>query len=135
MLDSGAVEQIFKVPPQASIHGPQFSLTSCIDTLLAQLRATDATYTESASSFMRPPDPTELSELRRRGAKMIVYQGISDPIFSIDDTTRWLRGVERDTAGRRPRATKGTATPSSQRALCAMRLGMDMTMTTETTRM
>lgn len=36
---------------------------------------------------------------------------------------------------RRPRATKGTATPSSQRAMCARRLGMDMTMTTETTRM
>ena len=102
VLDSGAVGQIFKVPPApvAGFNGPVFSLTSSIDTLLAQLRSTDATYTESAMSFMTPPNPTELSDLRSRGAKMIVYHGVSDPIFSINDTKRWVRGVEHDTAGK-----------------------------------
>ena len=44
--------------------------------------------------FMTPPDPTNLSDLRRRGAKVLVYHGVADPIFSIDDTTRWWRGVK-----------------------------------------
>jgi len=100
-LDSGAVGVIFKVPPStaALTNGAAFSLGLDIDTALAQLYATDATYTEAAMSFMTPPNPTELSGLRQRGAKIVVYQGVSDPIFSIEDTERWVRGVDRHTAG------------------------------------
>jgi feruloyl esterase len=100
-LDSGAVGAIFKVPPApaALSNGPNFSLTSNVDTLLAELFATDGTYTESAMSFMTPPNSTHLANVWRRGAKMLVYHGVSDPIFSIDDTKRWVSGVERHTPG------------------------------------
>jgi Tannase and feruloyl esterase len=100
-LDSGAVGVIFKVPPSPSAlsNGPAFSLTGNIDALLGQLFATDATYTESAMQFMTPPDATDLSDVRRRGAKIMVYHGVSDPIFSIDDTKRWFRGVDRRSGG------------------------------------
>ena len=100
-LDSGAVGVIFKVPPslEALTNGPTFSLTANIDTLLAQLFATDATFTESAMSFMTPPHPTDMSAVRERGAKIIVYHGVSDPIFSIDDTKKWYRGVDRNSDG------------------------------------
>ncbi len=96
-LDSGAVGVIFKVPPslQALTNGPTFSLTSNIDTLLAELHATNATFVESALSFMTPPDATDMNAVRRRGAKIMVYQGVSDPIFSIADTEKWFRGVDR----------------------------------------
>jgi feruloyl esterase len=40
-------------------------------------------------SFMTPPNPTDLGALKRRGAKMIVYHGVSDPIFSSEDTGNW----------------------------------------------
>ncbi|HEY1230804.1 MAG TPA: tannase/feruloyl esterase family alpha/beta hydrolase, partial [Ramlibacter sp.] len=40
-------------------------------------------------SFMTPPNPTDLSRLKKRGAKAMVYHGTSDPIFSSDDTRRW----------------------------------------------
>jgi Tannase and feruloyl esterase len=101
VLDSGAVGVIFKVPPspEALSNGPAFSLTADIDTVLAQLFATDATYTESAMSFMTPPNASDLSDVRRRGAKILVYHGVSDPIFSIDDTKRWIRGVDRHSGG------------------------------------
>ncbi len=101
VLDSGAVGQIFKVPPApvAGFNGPAFSLTSNIDTLLAQLYATDATYTEAAMSFMTPPDVKDLSDLRRRGAKVIVYHGVSDPIFSVTDTERWYHGIDHHSGG------------------------------------
>ncbi|HSW08938.1 tannase/feruloyl esterase family alpha/beta hydrolase [Aquabacterium sp.] len=94
-LDSGAVGMIFKVPPEpvAGFNGPVFSLTSSIDTLVAQINATNATYTESAMSFMTPPNPTDLSKVKSRGGKMIVYHGVSDAIFSVNDTTSWYEGV------------------------------------------
>jgi Tannase and feruloyl esterase len=101
-LDSGAVGAIFKVPPSplALTNGPAFSLGLDIDTALAELRSTNATYTESAMQFMTPPDATELNDLRRRGAKLIVYHGVSDPIFSVADTEAWYRGVDRSSGGR-----------------------------------
>ncbi len=91
--DSGAVAYIWQVPPTtaslASFNGPNFSLTSNIDQLVSMISATNATYTESALSFMTPPNPSNLSALKDRGAKMMVYHGTNDPIFSSDDTTAW----------------------------------------------
>jgi feruloyl esterase len=97
VLDSGAVGIIFKVPPSTLplTNGPAFSLGLDIDQALAELYATDATYTESSLSFMTPPNEDDLSALRRRGAKILVYQGVSDPIFSIADTEEWYRRLGR----------------------------------------
>jgi hypothetical protein len=102
VLDSGAVGAIFKVPPStlALTNGPAFSLGLNIDTALAELFATNATYTESAMSFMTPPEATDMNDVRRRGAKIIVYHGVSDPIFSVADTERWYRGIDRSSGGR-----------------------------------
>jgi pimeloyl-ACP methyl ester carboxylesterase len=101
VLDSGAVGVIFKVPPESpgSFNGPEFTLSSDIGSLLAQVNATDATYTESAMSFMTPPDPTELGTLKNRGAKLLVYHGVSDAIFSVDDTTAWYEGLRQNNGG------------------------------------
>jgi hypothetical protein len=41
-----------------------------------------------------------LSDLRRRGAKILAYHGVSDPIFSVEDTEAWYRGVERRSGGK-----------------------------------
>ncbi|WP_239467221.1 tannase/feruloyl esterase family alpha/beta hydrolase [Rhodoferax koreense] len=103
-LDSGGAGIIWPVPPEdpATFNGPNFTLTANIDTLLARVAATNAVYTESALSFMLPPNPSELSKLKNRGAKMMVYHGTADPIFSSDDTTAWydtLRGNNGGDAG------------------------------------
>ena len=102
VLDSGAVGAIFKVPPSvdALTNGPAFSLGLNIDTAYAQLFATDATYTEAAMSFMTPPDARNMNAVRERGAKIIVYHGVSDPIFSVADTERWYRGIDRSSGHR-----------------------------------
>ena len=101
-LDSGAVGHIFKTPPVpvAGFNGAAFSLNLDVDAALAQLFATDATYTESGMQFMTPPQATQLNDVRARGAKMLVYHGVSDPIFSVKDTERWYRGVDRHSGGR-----------------------------------
>jgi feruloyl esterase len=56
----------------------------------ASIFATSGPYTESAQSFMVPPDLGRLKGLRKHHARMIVYHGVSDPIFSADDTVRWF---------------------------------------------
>ena len=61
--------------------------------------ATSGIYTESAISFMTPPNPTKLNNLRDRGAKMIVFQGNADPVFSIDDTTAWYDALDTEYSG------------------------------------
>jgi feruloyl esterase len=57
------------------------------------INGTTSVFTESAMSFMTPPNPTDLSKLRNRGAKMIVYHGTADPVFSYNDTVSWYTGL------------------------------------------
>lgn len=91
VLDSGAVGLIWQVPPEdpATFAGPAFTLGGSVDDMLAKVQATNAVYTESGMSLMTPPHATDLATLRDRGAKMLVYHGTADPIFSSDDTRIW----------------------------------------------
>jgi feruloyl esterase len=96
-LDSGAVGFIFKTPPAsvAGFNGPAFTLNANIDELAEQIFATNALYTQSGMSFMTPPRPDRIGDnLRRHRARMIVSHGVSDPIFSINDTTAWYRSLK-----------------------------------------
>lgn len=101
VLDSGAVGLIFKTPPEAAatFNGPAFTLGANIDTLVAQINATNSTYTESGMSFMTPPKPTDLSAVKNRGAKVMVYHGVSDPIFSVNDTVALIDGLNAANGG------------------------------------
>ena len=42
---------------------------------------------------MLPVEPTNLVRLKSRGAKVLVYHGVSDAIFSVNDTTAWYEGL------------------------------------------
>lgn len=94
-LDSGAVGLIFKVPPEstAGFNGPAFTLGANLDTLVTQINATNTVYVESAMSFMTPPNPTDMGALKNRGGKIMVYHGVADPIFSVDDSEAWYKGL------------------------------------------
>ena len=63
------------------------------------INGTTATYTESSNSFMTPPNPTVLSTLRNRGAKLLVYHGSADPVFSYNDTIGWYAGLNAANSG------------------------------------
>jgi len=91
-LDPAALAFVFTVPPSPASTLPalkSFALGFSMDTDAPKIFATNATFTESAWSFMTPPDETNLSTLRQRGARLIVYHGTSDPVFSSDDTANW----------------------------------------------
>lgn len=112
-LDSGAVGFIWQVPPEsaAGFVGPTFTLTGNVDTMLARVNATNATFTESAMSFMTPPSPSNLSTLKGRGAKMLVYHGTADPIFSSDDTRNWYEQLGAANDGSAARFARYFAVP------------------------
>ena len=100
-LSAGNTGIVLKVPPENPVgfDTRAFSFGANIDTLWAQVNATNATYTESALSFMTPPNPTDLSRIKDRGAKMMVYQGVSDPVFMVNDTTAWYDGLRNRNSG------------------------------------
>ncbi|WP_394790909.1 tannase/feruloyl esterase family alpha/beta hydrolase [Rhodoferax sp.] len=101
VLDSGGVGLIWPVPPEdaSTFNGPVFALTGNLDTMVAKVNATNTVYTESGMAFMTPPNPSNLTVLKSRGAKMMVYHGTSDPIFSSDDTTTWYESLRTANGG------------------------------------
>ncbi|MFG0601181.1 tannase/feruloyl esterase family alpha/beta hydrolase [Delftia sp. WSY_4] len=96
--DSGAVAFIWQTPPEsaASFNDAQFALNGSVDSMLAKVQATNGTFTESGLSLMIPPDYGKLPVLRNRGAKLMVYHGTADPIFSSDDTVQWYDTLRRN---------------------------------------
>jgi hypothetical protein len=48
---------------------------------------------------MPPPHPSDLSVLKNRGAKIMIYHGTSDPIFSSDDTTSFYDALRTANGG------------------------------------
>ena len=73
--------------------------------------ATDATFRESADAVITMPgkeNPTQLAALRARGAKVLVYHGVSDAIFSASDTAAFMQRLDRALAAAPARAVAAT---------------------------
>jgi feruloyl esterase len=56
-----------------------------------KIYATSGAYSESAASFMIPPDNTHLTAYAAKQGKLIVYHGSADPVFSSNDSVRWYQ--------------------------------------------
>ncbi len=86
--------------PSRSIKG----LSSIdLDEAYKAIFAVTAPYTESADSVIMPPgkdNPVNLAGLRARGAKMLMYHGVSDAIFSSNDTAAWWNRLNQAQGGR-----------------------------------
>jgi feruloyl esterase len=101
-LDPAAAAFMFTTPPQSAAVLSQLSayaLNFSMDTDAPKIFATSGAYSESAWSFMTPPDETSLGALKQRGAKLMVYHGTSDPVFSSNDTTDWYQRLSAANGG------------------------------------
>ena len=90
VLDPGA-GSVFMTP--ARKIDPFLMNPAAVDAGYTAIFAADATFKESADSMMTPPgkeNPTNLAALKQRGAKMMLYHGQSDAIFSATDTRAWM---------------------------------------------
>lgn len=97
-LDPLAVGTVFSVPP-----GPVNPLTLDVTSRLPMFSATSERYRESGMSLMTPPghdNPTGMASLRDRGARMVLYHGVSDPVFSAEDTRQWMLRLDRAVGGK-----------------------------------
>lgn len=101
--DPVAVGYVFMVPPAPKEMMKDtlgYALNFSMDRDAPGIFRTDATFTESAMQFMTPPKPAELGALRARGAKMMVWHGTSDGVFSPEATVTWYRDLQKHAAGR-----------------------------------
>jgi len=98
-LDPLSVGTVFTAPPAGQVN----PMTADIPALLTQVAGTSDVYRESGQSLMTPPghdNPVNLTPLRERGAKMVLYHGVSDAIFSAEDTRQWVERLNRAQGGK-----------------------------------
>ena len=103
--DAGAVAFLFTTPPSTpdafkATGGMQYALNFSMDTDYPKMFATTGPYAESAWTYMTPPNAADLSTLKNRGAKMIVFHGVADGVFSPMDTAHWMDRLQANHNGR-----------------------------------
>lgn len=98
-----ALAAIFTTPPTAVGAGIdnafRYALSFDFDRDTPKLYATGAGFMRSAWEDISARSP-DLSGFRARGGRMIVPHGVSDPVFSVNDTVAWYREVDERNAGK-----------------------------------
>src|SRR5579864_301007 len=94
----GSASALFVTPPVAvptSGAGPvAYLLGVDFDRDAAKLYAKSGEFTEAVWDFMMASS-TDLSAFKNRGGKLLIVHGVSDPVFSINDTISWWNDVNR----------------------------------------
>lgn len=98
MMGAPSLAAAFTVPPTAIGPGPDAGLAYMMafdfNRDPAKLEATDANFPRSPWTDIGAQS-TDLSAFRARGGKLIVPHGVSDPVFSLDDTLAWYGRVDK----------------------------------------
>ena len=97
-MGASALAAIFTTPPTAVAADPQsemnYALGFNFDRDAARIYATSGPFHRSAWDVIAARSP-HLEAFRAHGGKMIVSQGASDPVFSLNDTLAWYREVNK----------------------------------------
>ena len=105
---------VFRSPPldvAADVSSlSRYVLTADIDEAFSAAHAKWGSLGEAPVDFMHA-DATDLAAFTRRGGKIILFHGVSDPVFSILDTLRWLKAVDRRAGGKSGRFIQFYAVP------------------------
>ncbi|UYO01075.1 MAG: tannase/feruloyl esterase family alpha/beta hydrolase [Devosia sp.] len=115
-MGAASLATIFSNPPVDVGGDPaaleQFLLDYDFDTDVTVAATTDA-FAESPMDFMTPTDigNPEMAEFRDAGGKMIVFHGISDPVFSVMDTISWYEKLDANADGKAADFVKFYAVP------------------------
>jgi poly(3-hydroxybutyrate) depolymerase len=102
-LGSGAISAVFTTPPTpvapTGAAPVAYLLNFNFDTDAAKIFAESGTYSKSAWDFMLASS-TDLSGFRKHGGKLLITHGVSDPVFSVNDTISWLNEVNKLNKGK-----------------------------------
>ena len=105
VMGASSLAQVFTVPPTEVGGTPQdllqFLLDFDIATQAGEIDATSDAFPESPMQVMAPPgsDNPELAEFRDAGGKMMIYHGVADPVFSVNDTANWFAKLNANNGG------------------------------------
>ncbi len=99
IMGAGSLAQVFTTPP-TPLEGNSESLEQYLmgfdfDEDAPKIDATSLEYPESAMELMTPPDsdnPT-LAGMEANGGKLLIFHGVSDPVFSFMDTVNWYEDL------------------------------------------
>jgi feruloyl esterase len=102
-LGASALPSIFVTPPvPVAMTGggaAAYALAFNVDRYRQALSNTTAEFRQSSLEFMKA-DSTDLAAFKARGGKLVIVQGVSDPVFSILDTVNWWNALNTTNGGR-----------------------------------
>jgi feruloyl esterase len=97
VLGAASLASVFTTPPQPLGNSPQaladFQMGFDVGRDAARIYATDARFRHSGWEDIGARS-ADLSAFQKRGGRMIVPHGDSDPVFSLNDTLNWYREVD-----------------------------------------
>lgn len=103
MMGAPSLAMVFTTPPTLPAPGLPGSLdyvmTFDFDRDAAKIHATGGAFTRSAWTDIGARSP-DIDTFARRGGRMIVPHGVSDPVFSVNDTLDWWREVDQRAGGK-----------------------------------
>jgi feruloyl esterase len=103
VLGAPSLAAVFTTPPTPLRNDPRvlldYALHFDMDRDAPKIFARNAEFTESSWDAIGAQS-TDLSAFRRRGGKLIVPHGLSDPVFSAHDTMRWWDAVNAASGGK-----------------------------------
>lgn len=105
LLGGSSLTNVFLTPPTATRGDASGGLRALLafdfDRDAPRIFQTTASYPISAWDLLNAQG--DLSGFRGRGGRMIIVQGVSDPVFSIRDTARWWDGLDQASGGQAAR--------------------------------
>jgi hypothetical protein len=96
ILGGASLAAVFTTPPtpvDADLPSGHYQLNFDFSRDAVKIYATDAPFTHSAWEEIAARS-SDLDRFRAHGGKLIVPHGVSDPVFSINDTLAWYREVD-----------------------------------------
>jgi hypothetical protein len=113
-LGASALPSIFVTPPvavpMAGGGAAAYMLAFDVNQYRPALDNRADEFKASALEFMQA-DSTDLSAFKGRGGKLVIAQGVSDPVFSILDTIAWWEALNKANGGRAAEFTRLFAVP------------------------
>ena len=92
ILMTGGLAMFFSTPPTVTNDFYGYALNYDFDRDAPKVVATDATFRESSMRSVAA-DSTDVDAYVKHGGKLLFFHGVSDPVFSIKDTVRYLDGL------------------------------------------
>jgi hypothetical protein len=105
-MGAGSLAQVFTTPPTQVEGTPEaleaFLMEFDLATGAERIHATSEAFPESPMEVMTPPgsENPDLARFRDAGGKIILFHGVSDPVFSVNDTANWVAKLDANTGGR-----------------------------------